>query len=112
MFAVFATVPMLAEAQSWREQVREKQQQDEDDWNAWILNQFGSLDASDCDYPDAGFDCQREFNDGGIEREVADSGETGSTSAAGAGTSASYSGFSIEREQQGRSNPEGGGGNR
>ncbi|MCY4031044.1 MAG: hypothetical protein OXF05_02890 [Hyphomicrobiales bacterium] len=52
---------------------RQKQQQDEDDWNAWILQQFavynGHLDS--------------DSKDGSSGRDIADSGTEDSTSAAG-----------------------------
>ena len=51
---------------------RQKQQQDEDDWNAWILQQFAAYEHLDSD-----------SRDGSGGRNVADSGEEGSTSAAG-----------------------------
>ena len=51
---------------------RQKQQQDEDDWNAWILQQFAVYQNDD----NESFD--------GFERDIADSGNEGSTSAAGA----------------------------
>ncbi len=51
---------------------RQKQQQDEDDWNAWILQQFAVYQNEDS-----------ESRDGLDGRDVADSGEEGSTSAAG-----------------------------
>ncbi|MCY4037935.1 MAG: hypothetical protein OXF09_00555 [Hyphomicrobiales bacterium] len=64
---------------------RQKQQQDEDDWNAWILGQYAGY----MDYCARSGNCMMndpdsESLDGFGGRDIADSGAEGSTSAAGA----------------------------